>query len=193
MDWPRLTPGWGRLLLFGLPPLVATAALGAAFVFLPASASAAPAPPPDAEAEAPLAAPATPGLLVHVSGGVAHPGLYRMTRGDRVYAAIAAAGGLTAKADPDRLPDLAGLLRDGEQVKVPVLAGTTGRARAPLVDLNSATADELAAVPGFTQEIADEAISYRTNFGGFQKSSELVTAVGMDPAAFAIAKRYVRV
>lgn len=116
-----------------------------------------------------------------------------MTRGERVYAAIAAAGGLTAEADPDRLPDLAGLLRDGEQVKVPVLKGTAGRAKAPLVDLNSATADELAAVPGFTPELADEAVSYRTNFGGFQKTSELVSAVGMDPAAFAIAKKYVRV
>jgi len=193
MDWPRLTPGWGRLLLFGVPPLLATAALGAAFLFLPASSSAAAAPPPAAEAAPPLVAPATPGLLVHVSGGVVHPGLYRMMRGERVYAAIAAAGGLSADADPDRVPDLAGVLRDGEQVKVPILARTAGRARAPLVDLNSATADELAAVPGFTPEIADGAISYRTNFGGFQKTRELVSVVGMDPAAFAIAKRYVHV
>src|SRR5690349_5766340 len=118
MNWPRPAPGWGRMLLFGLPPLLAVAALAAAFLFLPpATAAAAPA-PPDAEAAPALVAPATPGLLVHVSGGVAHPGLYRMTRGDRVYAAIAAAGGLTGEADPDRLPDLAGLLRDGEQVKV---------------------------------------------------------------------------
>jgi len=190
----RLAPAWGRLLLLGLPPLLAAAILVSAIVFGPPPAPAAAQVPGDPGAAAPpLAVPATPGLLVHVSGAVAHPGLYRMTRGDRIYAAIGAAGGLTADADPDRMPDLAGLLRDGEQVKVPALKGTTGRTSKMLVDLNVATEEQLAAVPGFTPDLAAEAIRYRINFGGFQRTNELVTAIGMDPAGFAIAKKYVRV
>jgi competence protein ComEA len=189
----RFAPAWGRVLLFVLPPLLAVAILVSALVFGPPPASPTTQVPGDPGAAAPLAVPATPGLLVHVSGAVAHPGLYRMTRGDRIYAAIAAAGGLTADADPDRMPDLAGLLRDGEQVKVPALKGTTGRTARVLVDLNAATEEQLAAVPGFTPDLAAEAIRYRVNFGGFQRTNELVTAVGMDPAAFAIAKKYVRV
>jgi competence protein ComEA len=189
----RFAPGWGRVLLFSLPPLVAVAILASAVAFAPAPASAAAQLPGDPQAAAPLAVPATPGLLVHVNGAVAHPGLYRMTRGERIYAAIAAAGGLTAEADPDRMPDLAGLLRDGEQVKVPTLKGTTGRSAKVLVDLNAATQEQLAAVPGFTPDLAAEAIRYRVNFGGFQRTSELVSVLGMDPAAYAIAKKYVRV
>jgi len=194
MPHVRLAPGWGRILLFALPPLLAVAVLIALVAFGPAPVSATAAPAPaGGDAEAAIAAPATPGLLVHVSGAVAYPGLYRMTRGDRIYAAIAAAGGLTADADPERMPNLAGLLRDGEQVKVPALKGTTGRATRVLVDLNAATEEQLAAVPGFTPDLAAEAIRYRTNFGGFQRTSELVTVLGMDPAAFAIARKYVRV
>jgi len=192
MAWPHPAPAWGRLVLIALPPLVAVAALAAALLFGPASA-AAEAPAPDAAPAPPMAAPATPGLLVHVSGAVVHPGLYRMTRGERVYAAIAAAGGITADADPDRMPDLAGVLRDGQQVKVPVLKGSAGRSATARVDLNSAAEEQLAAVPGFTPDLAAEAVRYRANFGGFQKTSELVTAVGMDAAAFALAKKYVRV
>ena len=189
MPRPRLAPAWARLLLLLLPPLLALAALGAAVAYAPTTAVAA-TPAPAAPA---LAAPAKAGLLVHVSGAVAHPGLYRMKRGDRVFAAIAAAGGLTPAADPDRVPDLAGLLRDGEQVKVPAVKGTGGASKTAQVDLNVATEDQLAAVPGFTRALAREAIRYRVNFGGFQKTSELVSAVGMDPAAFALAKPYVRV
>ena len=188
---PRLAPGWARLVVLLVPPLLALAALGGAIAVAPGQAAAA---GPATAAGTALTAPAKPGLLVHVSGAVVHPGLYRMKRGDRVFAAITAAGGLTANADPDRTPNLAGLLRDGEQVKVPALKGTGGTAtKAAAVDLNAATEDQLAAVPGFTRDLAREAIRYRVNFGGFQKATELVSGVGMDPAAFAIARRYVRV
>src|SRR5207302_1302795 len=95
--------------------------------------------------------------------------------------ALAALGAAVAFA-----PNQAGLLRDGEQVKVPALKGTAGSAKAAPVDLNAATEDQLAAVPGFTRDLARETIRYRVNFGGFQKTTELVSAVGMDPAAFAI-------
>jgi competence protein ComEA len=192
-------PGW-RLLMLLIPVLLVVAAVGAVWLFLPprasidASAAAAGAPaPPDAEAAVP-AAPPTPGLLVDVSGAVAAPGLYRLQRGDRVYAAIAAAGGLTADADRTKLPNLAGAVRDGMQVRVPAVKGSaSGSARSAALDLNAATAGELAAVPGFTPELAQAAIDYRSNFGGFQSTRELMTEVGMGAAEFALAKRYVRV
>jgi len=194
----RPAPGW-RLLVLLVPLLLALAALGAAWLFLPSRASidapvADAAAATDAEAAAVPAALPTPGLLVDVSGAVAAPGLYRMQRGDRVYAAIAAAGGLTADADPTKLPNLAGALRDGMQVRVPPVKGSAaGATRVAALDLNAATADELAAVPGFTPALAQAVIDYRTNFGGFQTTRELMTEVGMGVAEFALAKRYVRV
>ena len=77
------------------PLLLAGGAAGAAFVYSNVAGAAVPAPAPNVAA---LGAPPPAGLLIDVIGAVSHPGLYRMARGDRVYDAIATAGGLTADA-----------------------------------------------------------------------------------------------
>lgn len=179
-------PGGRRLLLLALPVLVAAGAAGAAYVY--SSAASTSAPPPAAVAG--LALPPPSGLLVDVIGAVNHPGLYRMDRGERVYDAIAAAGGLTEDADPQRLPDLAGRLKDGEQIKVPFLKSTPGSVVITRTNLNTATLEELEVVPGFTVALEQEVIDYRTNFGGFQNARELVEILGMSEAAYTIARRY---
>jgi competence protein ComEA len=112
-----------------------------------------------------------------------------MRRGDRVYDAIAAAGGLSVEADITRLPNLAGRLKDGEQIKVPFAKGASGTT-VGRVNLNMATLDELEVVPGFTSAFAQEVIDYRTSFGGFQNTRELVEILGMSEADFVIARRY---
>src|SRR5207302_9403519 len=100
------------------------------------------------------------------------------------------AGGLRAGADPARLPNLAGRLKDGEQVKVPFVKSTAGSTVVTRTNLNTATLDELETVPGFSVAFAQEVIDYRTNFGGFQDAPELVDILGMSEAEFAIARRY---
>ena len=129
------------------------------------------------------------GLLVHVVGAVANPGLYRVPRGGRVYDAIAAAGGLSPDADLAKLPNLAGRLKDGEQVKV-AFAKTTSGTVVVRTNLNTATLDELEAIPGFSEAFAQDVIDYRTNFGGFQNTRELVDILGMSEAEYVIARRY---
>ena len=74
---------------------------------------------PAAAPAEPLEAAAPAAALVHVSGAVAHPGLYRLSPAARVADAVAAAGGITADADPGRMPDLAARVHDGRQVNVP--------------------------------------------------------------------------
>lgn len=180
-------PGGVRVLAFAVPLLLALGMAGAAYVYASgAGGTAAPAAPVVAD----VGAPAPSGLLVDVIGAVNHPGLYRMRRGDRVYEAIAAAGGLLADADPTRLPDMAGRLKDGEQVKVP-FARSTGATVITRTNLNTATLEELEVVPGFSAGFAEEVIDYRTNFGGFQNIRELVEILGMSEADFVIARRYV--
>jgi competence protein ComEA len=180
-------PGWRRLVLVAAPLVVAIALAVAAYAYH-ASASAS-APPPAPAGDPVLDIPADPGVLVHVVGAVENPGLYRLPRGDRAYDAIAAAGGLSPDADMSRLPDLAGRLSDGEQVKV-AFAKTTSGTVIVRVNLNQATLDELETVPGFTAAFAEECIDYRTNFGGFQSTRELVEVLGMSEAEYAVARRY---
>jgi len=119
-----------------------------------------------------------------------------LQKGDRVDAAIAAAGGLSAQADPARLPDMAKWLTDGMQVNIPglgVVAGTSSSSRIVTINLNAATTDELASVPGFTPELAAEAVRYREDYGGFASTKELVDILGMSQADYVVARRYLRV
>lgn len=183
----RLVPGWQRLVLLAAPIMLGLAAVAGAYAYRSISASAAP--PSVQPADPAIDVPAAPGLLVDVVGAVEHPGLYRLPRGDRVYDAIAAAGGLSQDADMSRLPNLAGRLKDGEQVKV-AFAKTTSGTTTTRVNLNTATLEELEVVPGFTSAFAQECIDYRTNFGGFQNTRELVDILGMSEANYVIARRY---
>src|SRR6266481_4156914 len=184
-------PGAKPLLAIALPVLVAIGAVAGAYAFTSATTRSGQATTAAAVAAAANAdVPAPAGLLVHVVGAVEHPGLYRMKRGDRVYDAIAAAGGLSVDADITRLPNLAGRLKDGEQVKVPYAKGTTGTLVIARTNLNFATLEELEVVPGFTPAFALEVIDYRTNFGGFQNTRELVDILGMGEADYVIARRY---
>jgi competence protein ComEA len=183
----HLLPGWRRLFLLVIPVAVALAvALGAYLYTSAASAAPAPSPlPPDPA----LQVPSEPGLLVHVVGAVENPGLYRLARGDRVFDAIAAAGGLSPDADLSRLPNLAGRLKDGEQVKVAFTKTSSGTV-VVRVNLNQATLEELETIPGFTIQFAEECLDYRTSFGGFQNTRELVDVLGMSEADYVIARRY---
>jgi len=184
----RFVPGWRRLLLFAAPVAVALGVTVAAYLYSTStSAAATPAPPAPDPA---LDVPSQPGLLVHVVGAVESPGLYRLPRGDRVYDAIAAAGGLSPDADLSRLPDFAGRIKDGEQIKV-AFAKTTSGTVIVRVNLNQSTLEELMTVPGFTRAFAQECIDYRTSFGGFQNTRELVDILGMSEADYVIARRYV--
>jgi competence protein ComEA len=186
-------PGWKLLLALAIPILLGIGAVAAAYIY--SSATTHPGSVTAADAAAAAAAgtvdvPAPAGLLVHVVGAVEHPGLYRMKRGDRVYDAIAAAGGLSVEADITRLPNLAGSLKDGEQVKVPFAKGSAGTTVIVRTNLNTATVEELEVVPGFTSAFAQDVIDYRTNFGGFQNTRELVDILGMSEADFVVARRY---
>lgn len=184
----RLIPGWKPVLLLAAPVAIAGGALAGAYLYS-SSVSAASGNNHPVPANAALDVPPPAGLLIDVSGAVANPGLYRLPRGDRVYDAIAAAGGLSLDADPTKLPNLAGRLKDGEQVKV-AFAKTTSGTVVTRTNLNTATLEELVTVPGFTDAFAQEVIDYRTNFGGFQNTRELVDILGMSEAEYVIARRY---
>jgi competence protein ComEA len=186
----HLIPGWKHILLFAAPIALGGGALVGVYLYASSvSAASAAASTHPVPANPSLDVPPPAGLLVHVVGAVANPGLYRLPRGGRVYDAIAAAGGLSPDADLTKLPNLAGRLKDGEQVKV-AFAKTTSGTSITRINLNTATLDELDAIPGFSESFAQDVLDYRTNFGGFQNTRELVDILGMSEAEYVIARRY---
>jgi DNA uptake protein and related DNA-binding proteins len=110
------------------------------------------------------------GVVVDVEGGVLRPGLVRLDAGARVADAIAAAGGYSPAADllaAAAQINLAAILRDGQQVLVPMLGASTGGgggsgAGNGLVDLNHASPEELDALPGIGPVTVQKIVAART-------------------------------
>ena len=147
------------------------------------------APPParPVVVEATAAAQARPALLVHVVGAVRRPGLYRLRDGARVADAVSRAAGATRGADL-ALINLAAPVADGAQVVVPRRqavaegAGTaTGSASGP-VRLNTATLEQLDALPGIGPSTAQRILDYRQENGAFATVDELDAVPGIGPA-----------
>lgn len=142
------------------------------------------------------------GPVVEVSGAVVHPGVYRLAPGARVADAITAAGGYSPRVDAgraDRALDLARLVSDGEEVRIPsrddpspgpgtgVLPGTgagggPSGALGPL-DLNHATAAELDALPGIGPVTAAKIIASRAT-QPFRSVADLEARKLVGPATF---------
>ncbi|HEX7949851.1 MAG TPA: ComEA family DNA-binding protein [Candidatus Limnocylindrales bacterium] len=121
-------------------------------------------------------------LVVEVVGAVAKPGVYRLPADARIGDLINAAGGYGPRVDVDRAGrelNLAALLRDGDQVRVPSrddpaapsagsaagggagFVGPSGGGASSLVDLNRATATELDGLPGIGPVTAAKIIASR--------------------------------
>lgn len=127
-------------------------------------------------------------VVVHAAGAVVHPGVYRVQAGARVVDVIDAAGGPAPDADVNRL-NLAALVADGSQVYVPRVgeaapAPVGGAATAPSgpLDLNTATLEQLDALPGVGPATAKAIITERERRGGFRAVDDLLDVRGIGPA-----------
>jgi competence protein ComEA len=144
-------------------------------------------------------------LVVDVAGLVAHPGIYRLPAGSRVYDALVAAGGAMAGTSTTPL-NLAAPLADGQQVVVgvagvtgqvaPNAAGVSGGAASPgstLVSLNAASLEQLEALPGVGPVLAQHILDWRSQHGRFARVDQLRDVSGIGPAKFAAIKARVTV
>ncbi len=158
-------------------------------VLVPAS------PPPGAT---PDPGPSAGVVVVQVIGQVRKPGLVRLPPGSRVADAVHAAGGLIPGGSSGGL-NLARLVADGEQIVVsPTVAsgpaaGASGATAAAVVDLNTATATDLDALPGVGPVTAGHILDWRAAHGRFTSIEQLREVSGIGARTFEQLTPHVRV
>lgn len=138
-------------------------------------------------------------VQVYVGGEVVAPGLVSLPRGSRVADAIDAAGGKTASADTSAL-GMAAVVEDADQIIVPGLnavataiqirpvSGASGLATVEpadieiasgAVNINTASATELEALPGIGPALAARIVEHREANGPFGSVDELEAVKGI--------------
>ena len=142
---------------------------------------------------------------VYLCGEVFNPGVYTLPEGSRIYEAVDLAGGFTDQA-ADSWLNLAEPVTDGMKLEVPSAAqledsswlaknryGTdSGNANktgmtepgAALVNINTASLDELMTLKGIGASRAEDIIRYRKEAGGFTKIEDIMKVPGIKDAAF---------
>lgn len=140
-------------------------------------------------------------IVVHVDGAVASPGVYELAiASPRVRDAVDAAGGLAQGADTSSI-NLALPLGDGQKVHVPfegeaagaeadssggdAVIGSVSSSMPSLVNINSATAEELDSLPGVGPSTAAAIVEDRDANGPFSSVEDLMRVSGIGEKKFA--------
>lgn len=158
--------------------------LAAAIIWLATS-------PPRGEPVSLIPTPTPANITVYVSGAVMKPGVYSLPGGSRIEDAINAAGGFAPGAEQDQI-NLATFVQDGQQIDVPGVI-STGHVNAGRVNINTASAEELDALPGIGPTAAQAIVDYRLKNGNFAAIQDIKNVPGIGPATYEKIKDYITV
>ena len=153
-------------------------------------------------------APTPESIQVHIAGAIVRPGVYDMPEGSRVLDVVETAGGFVAEADKNAL-NLAARVEDAERLDIPYVAGyvpeeeegfvvvsegtPSSSTGVDLVDINSASLDELDKLPGIGPTTAQKIIDYRNENGPFARIEDIVNVSGIGSVTYENIKELITV
>ena len=138
-------------------------------------------------------------ITVYVSGEVSSPGLVELPSDSRIADAIKACGDFTPLADKAKI-NLAQKLTDGMQIQVsskaPVINSneqvndtnsnipSNNNSSSNLININTATKEDLDTLPGIGPATAQKIIDYRQEHGNFSSIEDIKNVKGIGEAKF---------
>ena len=150
------------------------------------------------------------GICVDIGGAVVKPGVYTVSENTRLYEVIELAGGLLSNADTDSI-NRAEYVEDGEKITIPVIyippeqteaegtepytespaadgegaieEGRTSSLNNGLVNINSASKEELKTLNGIGDVKADKIIEYRSG-SRFRKKEDIKDVDGIGDTTY---------
>jgi len=139
-------------------------------------------------------------IVIHIDGEILNPGIVHLPSQSRISDAINAAGGATILADTSKI-NLAYILKDGQKVYIPsiydeeivvYITDEPGKdviipdenPASSLININSATANELQELPGIGSSTAQKIINYRKEYGKFESIEDIMNVSGIGESKF---------
>ncbi len=128
-------------------------------------------------------------IYVHICGEVKNPGVYELPEGSRIFEAVEAAGGFTEEAAQTSL-NLAQTICDEAQIVILTWEEAEEKARqereqaAGIVNINTASKEQLMTLTGIGESRAEDIIRYRKESGGFRSIEEIMNVPGIKESAY---------
>lgn len=127
-------------------------------------------------------------IIIDISGEIKNPGIYKMKGKVRLYEIIDKAGGLKEEANINSI-NQARYVKDGEKIIIPSSRNSQGMDKESisnennLVNINTASKEELLKLPGIGEVTAEKIINYRDN-NNFTKIEDLKNVNGIGIATY---------
>lgn len=127
-------------------------------------------------------------LFVDIGGAVENPGVYQVSEGTRLFEVIDMAGGLSEDADADHV-NRASFVEDGQKIIIPVRGSedsadpgspvsVSAETDNGLININTASADELKSLTGIGDVMAERIIEYRST-RAFKSKEDIMSVDGI--------------
>jgi len=137
-------------------------------------------------------------IYVYISGAVEKTGVYEVEPDSRLYQVIEIAGGFLENASVDSVNQARKVI-DGEQIRIPTVEeilsgeivieessinGEVGSSSNSLVNINTATKDQLCTIAGVGETRAEGIIAYREKHGEFKEIEDIMKIDGIKEGLF---------
>jgi len=151
--------------------------------------------------------------IIHITGAVKKPGVYKLAKGKRIIDAVKIAGGKKENANLDAV-NLAAHLYDGQKIIIPfvndndtekIVLSSTENTQAfsdnqniatsykSQININAANSLQLENLPGIGPVLAKRIIEYREINGAFRYIEEIMNVTGVGEKKFQSIKEYITV